>query len=296
MNLEKNLDSMKIENKDLNFENTNFSIMSIPPVSLDGINFNDPNYISHILSKLKVHPVNKDNFLESIAKYSNIKEYPTCHNMETEIIGFNSNYVFEMSFLILEETDDTSTISNNDIGTILNIKGNQIKGTCLIYKSYISNTDYSMMIDDITVNDIGELLLSRKTPTMTICEDGEWREEKVANIDNFKKKLFGDEHIYEISLNYMTYSLNILYIKSEYGNECIPEIVKEKIESVIIYSIYGNIKDNFSLEELNKIRYLLKKEIKKIDPELLNIGTDNMGRKVINTKYRLLNLMYRKNL
>ena len=96
--MEQQLDAMKINNEDLKFENTNFSIMSVPPSSLKDIDFNDPNYISHILTKLNIHPVSKDNFLESIAEHSNIKDYPTCHNMETEIIGFNSNYVYEMSF------------------------------------------------------------------------------------------------------------------------------------------------------------------------------------------------------
>lgn len=293
--MEQQLDAMKINNEDLKFENTNFSIMSVPPSSLKDIDFNDPNYISHILTKLNIHPVSKDNFLESIAEHSNIKDYPTCHNMETEIIGFNSNYVYEMSFLSFSQ-DDSSNPPDNDIGTILNIKGNKIKGTCLVFKSYISNTDYSMMIDNITKNDIGELLLARKTPKMVINEDGEWREENVADIDKFKKKLFGEEYVYETSLNYMTYSLTIFYVKSDYGTESIPEIVKGKMESVIIYSVYGNMKDNFSLEEFNKIKYLLKKGIKTVDKELLDPKTDVMGRKVVNTKYRLLNLMYRKNL
>ena len=200
-----------------------------------------------------------------------------------------------MKCLFSFSQDDSSNPPDNDIGTILNIKGNKIKGTCLIFKSYISNTDYSMMIDNITKNDIGELLLARKTPKMVINEDGEWREENVSNIDKFKK-LFGEEYVYETSLNYMTYSLTIFYVKSDYGTESIPEIVKGKMESVIIYSVYGNMKDNFSLEEFNKIKYLLKKGIKTVDKELLDPKTDVMGRKVVNTKYRLLNLMYRKNL
>ena len=291
--MDQQLNSMKINNDDLKFENVNFSIMSINPSSLDGINFNDPNYIPHILSKLQVHPVSKNNFLESIAKYSNIKEYPTCHNMETEIIGFNSKYVYEMSFLLL---DESSNPPDNDIGTVLNINGNKIKGTCLIFKSYISNTDYSMMIDNITVNDIAELLISRKSPKMVICEDGDWREEIVTDLDKFKKKLFGEQYVKETSLDFMTYSLNILYVKSDYGSECIPEIVEGNMESVIIYSVYGSMKDNFTIEELNKIKYLLKKNIKTIDKDILSTDKDNMGRKIINTKYRLLNLMYRKNL
>ena len=74
----------------------------------------------------------------------------------------------------------------------------------------------------------------------------------------------------------MTYSLTIFYVKSDYGTESIPEIVKGKMESVIIYSVYGNMKDNFSLEEFNKIKYLLKKGIKTVDKELLDPKTDVM--------------------
>ena len=248
--MEQQIESMTISNDDLKFENKNFTIMSIPPNSLDGINFNDPSYIPHILSKLIIHPVSNDNFLESIAKYSNIKEYPKCHNMETEIIGFNSDYVYEMTFLVLDETDDT--LPNNDIGTILNINGKKIKGTCLIFKSFISNIEHSMMIDNISVDDIGDLLSCRKTPKMVICEDGEWREENVSNLDKFKKKLFGEEYVKETTLEYMTYNLSIFYVKSDYGTECLPEIVEGKLESVIIHSTYGSMRDNFTLDELNK--------------------------------------------
>jgi len=292
--MEKQIESMVISNEDLTFENKNFSIMSIPPNSLEGINFNDPSYIPHILSKLLIHSVTNENFIESIAKYSNIKEYPNCHNMETEIIGFNSNYVYEMSFLVLDENENT--VPNNDIGTILNINGNKIKGTCLIFKSFISNTNNSMMIDNISVEDIGELLYSRKNPKMVICEDGEWREENVSNIDKFKKKLFGEEYVKETTFEYMTYNLSIFYVKSDYGSECLPEIIEGKLESIIIHSTYGSMKDNFTLDELNKIRYLLKKNIRTIDPEIMKEKKDELGRKIINTKYRLLNLMYRKNL
>lgn len=290
--LNQQLDSMKISNDDLKFENKEFSIMSIPPSDLSNIDYNDPSYLNHILSKLNIHSVSSDNFLESIALYSDIKNYPKCNNMETEIIGFNNQYVYEMTFLTF--TDEGDEYPKNDIGTLLNIEGKNIVGTCLIFKSYISDTDYSMKLENISVNDIGDLLESRKSPKMVLYDMGDWVDEKVANLENYKKTFFGDSHIKETTLDYMNYSLKILYSISEYGEKAIPEIVDSKIENMIIYSIYGNMVDNFSLDELKKIRYLLDKKIVKVDNELTEKETDEMGRSIINTKYRLLNLMYRK--
>tara|TARA_B110000908_G_scaffold166993_1_gene219122 strand:- start:404 stop:1297 length:894 start_codon:yes stop_codon:yes gene_type:complete len=294
--LEEKLDSMKIESKDLKFHSKNFSMISIPPSDLSNIEYNDPGYISHVLSKLTVHPVNSDKFLESIAEYSNIKEYPTCNNLETQIIGFNSTHVYEMSFMVFNSKTNLNDIPNNDIASILNIEGEEIKGQCLIYKSYISNEDYNMRLDNIEINDIGELLLVRKQPQMVIYEDGDWREEKIPDIENYKKKFFGDDYIKEVEINYMSYTLKILYITSSYGEEALPEIIEGKIEGIIIYSIYGSMIDNFTIAELNKIRHLKSKKIESIDEDLLKTKKDDLGRDIVNTKYRLLNFMYRKNL
>ena len=82
--------------------------------------------------------------------------------METQIIGFNNKHVFEMSFMIFQEGTDMKNIKKNEIGTLLNIEGNDIYGTCLIFKSYISDVDYSMKIVDIKPTDIGNLLVTRK--------------------------------------------------------------------------------------------------------------------------------------
>ena len=295
--MDKHLESMRIHSSDINFENTEFSIMSIPPSDIKSINFNDPNYISHILSYLLIHPVKSDNFLESIAKYSNIKQYPNCHNIETEIIGFNNKYVFEMSFLIFNNLkEESNKIPKNDIGSLLNINDTYIFGTCLIYKSYISDIDYSMKIVDISKDDIAELLISRREPKMIIYDDDIWIEENVQDIEKYKKHLFKDNYINELDLNYMSYNLKILYTKSEYGENILPNIVDAKIESMIIYSIYGNMIDSFSLEEFKKIKFLINKKITTIDEDILSKKKDHMNRSVINTKYRFLNLMYRKNL
>ena len=294
--LEERLESMKVESKDLIFENKNFTIMTIPPSDLSKVDFNDPSYIQHILSFLEVHPVESSTFLESIALHSHIKEYPDCNNMETQIIGFNSTHVYEMSFMFFNDNIDINNIPNNDVATMLNIEGEKVKGHCLIYKSFISNTDYSMKIDTITKDDIAELLISRREPSMIIYEDGDWREERVPDVKNYKKKFFGKDYVRETDLRHMLYSLKILYTESDYGEKVIPEIVDKNIDRLIIYSEYGNMIDNFSKDEFDKIIHLKKKKIFEVDKELLKEKKDDLGRKVINTKYRLLNLMYRNNL
>lgn len=291
--LNKQLDSMKITNDDLTFDSDSFTILSIPPSDLSNIDYNDPSYVNNILGNLSVHKLTSDKFLEGIAMYSKIKDYPNCHNMETEIIGFNNKYVFEMTFLTFDENIDVSNYPKNDIGTLLNIEGKNIIGTCLIFKSLVSDEDYSMRLDNISVNDIGGLLESRKSPKMILYDMGDWVEEKVTNVENLKKNFF-DDTIKELDLEFMNYNLKILYTESPYGEKPISEILDKKIENMIIYSIYGNMIDGFSLDELKKIRYLISKKIMDVDKDIIEHEKDEFGRKIIKTKYRLLNLMYKK--
>lgn len=292
--MEQTLDELKVNNQDLIFEQKEFSIMSIKPSSLENVDFNDPSYIDHILSHLEVHSTNNSNFLENIAKYSDIKQYPTCHNMETQIIGFNNQHVFEMTFMSFQEGTDMKNIKKNDIGILLNIEGYEIYGTCLIFKSYISDIDYSMKIVDIKPSDIGNLLVTRKSPKMITYDLGDWSEQNITDLEKFKKKFFEDNFCIEQDLEYMNYFLKIIYTKSDYGKKAIPEITDNKIECLLIYSTYGNMIDNLTIEELNKIRNLLGKKILKVDDEFTKAKTDEHGRKIINTKFRLLNLMYNK--
>tara|TARA_B100000767_G_scaffold50586_1_gene45770 strand:+ start:821 stop:1705 length:885 start_codon:yes stop_codon:yes gene_type:complete len=292
--MEQKLEEMIVTNNDLIFEQKKFSMISIDPSNLDGINFNDPSYLDHLLTQLIVHPCNETNFLESIAEYSKIKQYPSCNNMETQVIGFNNKHVYEITFLIFKEGTDMTNINKNYIGTLLNIEGCEIYGTCLLFKSYISDIDYSMKIVNINPTDIGNLLLSRKEPKMVIYELGDWSEKKIFNLEKFKKSFFEENYCIEENLDYMNYSLKIIYTKSDYGEKAIPEISNDSIECMIVYSTYGNMIDNFTIVEFNKIRKLLERKILQVDSDLLKKKEDKHGRKIINTKYRLLNLMYDK--
>ena len=150
-----------------------------------------------------------------------------------------------------------------------------------------------MKIVHIKPADIGNMLLTRKEPKMITYELGDWSERKISDLEKFKKSFFEDNYCVEENLEYELYIKNILH-KSDYGSKAIPEITSDKIECMLVYSTYGNMIDNFTITEFNKIRKLLEKQIVQIDKEFLKDREDDYGRKVINTKYRLLNLMYNK--
>ena len=124
--MEQKLEEMIVTNEELIFEQKEFSMISIDPNSIGDINYNDPSYLDHIVSQLKVHNCNDTNFLESIAEYSKIKQYPCCNNMETQIISFDNQHVYEMTFMSFKEGTDMNNIKKNEIGTLLNIKGYDI--------------------------------------------------------------------------------------------------------------------------------------------------------------------------
>ena len=78
----------------------------------------------------------------------------------------------------------------------------------------------------------------------------------------------------------MNYFLKIIYTKSDYGEKAIPEITDNKIECLLIYSTYGNMIDNLTIEEFSKIRNLLEK-ILKVDNEFTQDKTDKYDVKLL---------------
>ena len=284
---------MEIHQSDLIFENEEFSIITIDPNNIFKLNYNDPLYLNHLTRYMNIEVLKTNKFLEEIAKHSNIKKYPNCHNLKTQIIGFDENYVYEMIFMYFDEGSEMLEEMKNDLGTLLNIEGVEIYGRCMIFKSYVSNKDYSMKLDYLSKNDLIYLLETRKSPKMIIYNDNKFTEEHISNINEYSKKLT-DEKMKEKEINYLGYNLKIFYEENENGENVLGGLIDNKINKLLIHSLYGSMIDNLSLNELKKLIELSKLNKKEIDKEFLNKKYDNYGREIINTKYRLLNLMYDK--
>lgn len=285
---------MEIHQDDLVFENEEFSIITIDPNNVFKLNFNDPYYLQNLTRYMNIETLKTDKFLEEIAKHSNIKNYPNCHNLKTQIIGFDENYVYEMIFMFFDEGSELNEDIKNDLGTLLNIEGVEIYGRCMIFKSYVSNKDYSMKLDYLSKKDLLYLLETRKSPKMIVYDNKNFIEEHIMNVNDFKENLIKEQKMEETDINYLGYNLKVYYLIDESGENVMGKLMDKKVSKMLIHSLYGSMIDNLSKNELNKLIELANLGINKIDSEFLEKKYDDMGREVINTKYRLLNLMYDK--
>jgi len=285
MNLESSHDKLKMENIEP------FDIMIIPPSKISQYDYNHPNYLEYIFNNIEIKTIKPENFALTLAQYTDLNKYKT-NNMGNNIFGYSKNYCYNIIYLELNDNDKEDNIKN-EVGILLNNCEGDLYGNCLIFKTYIPQDSYIMKFENIIKQDLINLLKSRATPKMVIY-DGEFYEKRIGNIDKYSKELFGEEYIKKEQVNFYNHNLNFWYTISDYGIKICPNLINKKIDQMICFSTFNIYKDDFSLEELNKIIALSNKKIEDIDIELFKQDTDNLGRKIIKSKFRILEMMFKK--
>lgn len=280
-------------NDELKMDNTEeFDIMVVPVSKISQYNFNDPNYLDQVLKDIKIVKIKPENFALALAQNTELNKYKT-NNMGNDVFGFSKNYCFNIIYLELHENDQKEEIKN-EVGELLHNAETKIYGNCLIFKTYLPEDNFTMKFESIKKKDMADLLNSRKSPNMVIYDNGEYFEDRVPNIETYSKKLFGEDYIYKKEINFYHHMLNVWYTTSDYGEKIFPNLIDKKIDRMICFTKTNIYKDDFSLDELNKIIKLSNKEILSIDIELFKQEKDELNRKIIKSKFRILTIMFKK--
>lgn len=279
-------------NDQLKMDNTQpFDIMVIPHSKISQYDFNHPNYLECVLNNIKITSIKPEEFSLALAKNTELNKYKT-NNMGNDVFGFSKDYCYNIIYLELNEKDQKEDIKN-EVGCLLHNADGSIYGNCIIFKTHLPDDNFSMKFESITKEDIVKLLQDRRSPKMVIYDD-EFFEENVTDIESYSKKLFGEDYVNKKEINFYHHMLNIWYTTSDYGNKIFPKLIDKKIDRMICFTKTNIYKDNFSLDELNKIIKLSNKDIFNIDIELFKKNKDELGRKIIKSKFRILNLMFKK--
>lgn len=291
------LEKVKMEN------NENFEVLVIKPGSIKNISWLDPKY-AYKLTELDLFEsvtTNEDNFLEVIATKLEVNKYQVKDlHVKNEFIGEEPYYLYEMIYIDLEKEPKYHTDEYlNDFASLININGDQIYSNAIIFRNHLPSLTDSMNLCTITKNDLAKMLHERVHTMIVTCDEGKWvQDEYVGALENFAEIFFDGEKYEKIELAFMMHNINIWYTTAIDGNNNLcGTLVKHPVDKCIWFTMKSeDFRGNLTLNEVNKIIYLSKILSDFNTPsQYTEEKIDNLGRKIINNKYKVLDLLYNDN-
>jgi hypothetical protein len=291
------MDKIKMEN------NNDFEVLVIKPGSIQSVSWMDPNYSNKLveLDLFKSVTTNQDNFFEVMATNLDVDKYKVKDlHVKNEIIGEEPYYVYEMIYIDLEKEPQYHTDDNsNEFASLLNINGDKVYSNVIIFKNYLPSFTDSMYLETVTKNDIARLLRKRVHTTIVTCDEGKWTEcESVGDLNNFAEQFFDDEKYDKLEIPFLMHNINIWYTTALDGDKTLcGTLIKQPIDKCIWFTMKTDeYRGNLTLDEVKKIIYLSKILSSFMTPsEHTEEKIDNIGRKIINNKYKVLDLIYKNN-
>lgn len=284
-----------------------FNIMVITKGSIKHISWIDPDYSKKILDpQLNIYEIvktNPDNFNEIMATKFNVDSYiiekDTDLSIKKEIIADEMNYVYEILYIDMEKHKNYIKEENiNELASLINTNGDTIYSNAIIFKNYIPSLSDSMQLVDMSSEDMERILYDRvHTKVVTFDDDGNWKEIRVVgDLMSFASEFFDDGSIVKKEIPFLMHNLNMWYTTFDYGRMPCSKLINRKIDKAIFFTMKSDeFRGNLSLDEVKKIVKLSDKLESYITPEEYTVEkTDNLGRKIIYNKYKVLDEMYNK--
>jgi len=293
-----------------NNEEFNCAVINIDNSSIiNSVDWRDPEYSRKVLEfdLVSYQDTNTETFVKSMALGLNIGKY----NIEglpikTETIAdyysptvtntYKPSYVYDMSYIDFSNNREFMTEDNmNHLGNLFSVNGDIIHSNAVIFKNRIESQTDSMIMDVITKEDLQNILYN-KVHTLIVTWDEEWKEQRVVgDLHNFANDFFDGEKIYKTEFAFLKYNINIWYTMIDGGSmTLLGKLLKRPIEKCIIFTMNTyDCRGSLSLDEVNKI-IKLSKVLPNFDvpSEYNEEKTDNINRKIVWNKYKLLDRLY----
>jgi hypothetical protein len=269
------------------------------------ISWKDPNYINKIveLDYIESVIVNSENFLDILAKNLDVNKF-TVSNMsaKTEIVGEEPYYLYELTYIDLEKEKKYHNDENiNDIANLITINGDKLYSNAILYRNHIPSLSDSMNLCNVNKEDLKRLLYKRAYNTIVIGDSFENKYIEynvIGEMDVYAKKYFEGEEYKKKELAFLMHNINIWYSIGITENNICGNLINEKyIDKCIWFTMSSDTyRGNLTLDEVTKIIYLsLRLEDYKTPSELMEERNDDLGRKIIYNKYKVLDKLYNDN-
>lgn len=296
---EHTLKSLKMKNT------TDFKCLLVKPNNIKDYDYSDLDYIGNILDKefcsfenMSFQPIE---YMTNINKLLNVNNFDD-PMITPHIITETENHTYEIIHIDLKNNmDENIKKIENQFGTLIDVSDTPIFGNVIIQKLYCPCDSNEMYYENITRNDIIELMTNRIRPKIVLYEDEEWREENlIGPIDIFSDQFLEEKSKYKkYEFNFLKHNISIWYLEDEYGelNVCGKLLnTDKKISKCIIFTkLNEEIVGNLTLNEVNKIIFLSDfLENYDVSNKDVEDEKDDIDRKIIKNKYRILHKYYTK--
>ena len=287
-------------NANVNMENIDpFQIILVKPGQISHIPWKSPQYLDILFNMARYEKVetNPEKFIETLAVSLNTDREEN-GDVTTAVIYESSTHIYEMMYIRYQEFSIPESEIENEFGSLINTKGDNVFGNLLITKTRINENSNSMKFVNMEIDDLYKLFKSRAEHKGVIYEDGEfkeyiWKGEK-SNFKDTLDEIFDGEKPEHIEFPFLLHNVNIYYRslnKDKYDKHVLGRLVEKPIYQCFIMTyLTDNLFSNISLKEVEDIIYL--STVLKIwtpDKELIKDEYDKFNRKIIKNKYRILN-------
>jgi len=273
----------------------------IKPGSISHLSWTDEKYIDKILdlNLYEIVEYNDDNFLDLVDKYLDIDNCEIDKlTITNEIIGDEPYYMYEMMFIDLSDHIAENMIEN-EIGTLFSLESTKIYSNIIILKTHLPSLSDEINLCSITKLDLNNILLNRVYTKIVIWDDSKFIEQRIiGDIKDYAKIFFDDEYFEKKEILFLNHNLTIWYTTS-YGEKGIcGRLIDKPIDKCLIYTMKSEeYRGNITLNEIQKIIKL--SNILEVDtlntPEEFSLEKyDKLGRKIIYTKFKILDFIYNK--
>jgi hypothetical protein len=283
-------------------KNNNFDCLIINTGSIKELSWIDPQYSKKLMQLDCVESVNTNSdelikvlYEKLISKYNTVG-LPLKNEVFADEIYNGKCYVYEIMYVDLSESKyQEYKTQENELASLINVNGDTIYSSAIILKTHLDIMTDSMIIESVTREDIMRVLYDRVYTKIAIWDEL-WTEDRViGDLNEYAKIFFDNEPFEKKEIGFLMHNINIWYTTIPNGNtDLCGNLLKKPIDKCIWFTMKSEeFRGNLSLDEVKKI-ITLSKQMEKYDvPEKYNEEkTDDLGRKIIYNKYKILNRIY----
>jgi hypothetical protein len=283
-------------------KNDTFECLVIKPGTIKSIPWTLPDYAERLmeLDLFESIKTNPNNFIEILSVNLDVDKYKISNlSVKTEIFAEEPYYLYELMYVDLEKATEYHSDENlNELASLLNTNGDKIYSNAIVFKNYIPSLTDSMNLCTVTKKDLGQVLHNRVYTKIVLFDNNEWFEDIAhGDLNNYANNFFDNEGFRKLEIPFLMHNINIWYTVTNYGKSNIcGNLIKNKIDKCIWFSMKSEeYRGNITLDEVKKIISLSNVLSDFTTPsELLTEKTDNLGRKIINNKFKVLDWTFNK--
>jgi len=282
--------------------NDSFDCLLITQGIIKNIPWQDPNYINQVLDLdyVKSITLNSDNFLDILAQNLKVDNFKVSNmSVKTEIVCEEPYYLYELIYIDLETEKQYHNDENvNEIANLICVNGDKVYSNAILFKNYIPSLTDSMKLSTVTKDDLKRVLYKRAYTTIVIGDsfENKFLEDSVmGDLEIYASKYFDKEPYKKIEISFLMHNINIWYTSGITENQICGNLVKEKcVDKCIWFTMKTDTyRDCLSLDQVTKIINLsLKLKDYKTPAIFLEEKTDDLNRKIIYNKYKVLDQLY----